>query len=218
MSSIVKIEMTGNFIISMSSDHTMYIWNRKTGILIREYRFLSPTLMLQQRKSEEIYKNNDKIKDGSINIFAERNESTLSTFKSYALKFVKFVYPNYQNRKLKNKKFFIQPFLEKHSTLPTMCLYSNSILITGGCSSIFLWNIHKGDLIKKINLRNQQSVFQDEANLEIENQIKEIKVVNISNDDAKFSRVVNKLVVVTDYTDSMYVIRIPKNIVKNFDF
>lgn len=222
--SIVKLEITDNLLISLSSDQTMCIWNRQTGVLMRDFQFLSATLLADRQQQRErtassstgARKTNTWLSNGSVGIAISnvlRPSRWLSSPKSHPTT------SSHMSRSPASRNS-----VELQPPPPTMSLYSRSILITGGCSCIFLWNIWKGELIKKINIRKplihqqqqqqQQQRAENDERLALVNQIKEIRVIRQQVDAVKYSprNKVNKLVLVTDYTDAVYVLKIPSNL------
>lgn len=225
----MKLEITDNLLISLSSDQTMCIWNRQTGVLMRDFQFLSATLLADRQQQRErtassstgARKANTWLSSGSVGI-AISNVLRPSRWLSSPTKSSTTTKSSHVSRSPVSRNS-----VELASPPPTMCLYSRSILITGGCSCIFLWNIWKGELIKKINIRKpiiQQQQQQTDERLALVNQIKEIRVIRQQVDAVKYfsssssspatptrSNKVNKLVLVTDYTDAVYVLKIPSN-------
>ena len=141
---------------------------------------------------------------------------------------------------------------------PTMCLYSKTILITGGFACIFLWNIAKGELFKKINIKTHgicatkrrseensdrtrgRNCDSDKLKYSHLNLVKQIKVIQQRSSDSSLNlfanstsvassptitsttthnnnnKNVHKLLLIVDYTDSIYVLKIPSNILQNY--
>lgn len=199
----------------------MCIWNRQNGELVRDFQFISPTLFSKVRK-------NTSYESGDLNATTDQtlNSMTATIFNSIETKLLnfmssRFLFANSSNNSrqvLGSSEQIIMP-------PPTMCLYSRNILITGGCSCIFLWNIRKGELIKKININKmRRPSMRMEENLEnysLSNQIKQVKMIRQLDKSMKYLNTnrtkFNKLIIVTDFTDSIYVLRIPSNLIQNFD-
>lgn len=187
---IIKLELTQNILVSLSSDQQMCIWNRVTGVLIKEFEFFAPCFM------------SDKIVDSDPVV----SSSILSKISGFLRENTKK-----SSNLIKNENSLLfQP-------VPTMCLYSKTILITGGCSCIFLWNVQRGELIKKINIKNTKPINVVQGKNRMEkyshmNVIKEIRLIR-----CKASRTLTKLLLLTDYTDSIYILKIPFNVIQSFD-
>lgn len=209
---IIKLELSQNLLISINYEHQMCIFNRVKGKLIKEFKFFAPIIPSQNRLNEDSDLNS--FTDDSLNFVSS---SIFSFLISGLFNFLyKNIFYNRSNGKkideVKSEEMSFQP-------IPSMCLYSRSILITGGCSSIFLWNIEKGELIKKISIKKYDKIGKNYSQL---NTIKDIKLIGLSDFNSKSSlnaklKRANKLVLVTDYNDAIYVLKIPISIVQNYD-
>jgi hypothetical protein len=199
----------------------MFIWNRTRGYLIKEFTFLSPTRNRLENSidSGELtgHSVNSSFVKSLLRTLSLKFSSTSSSFSSY------------------------DPSLEIFSfkTVPTMCLYSKQILITGGCSCILLWNISKGELVKKITIRKPfNSMLCRDNNKRFNSQndyVKEIRIIekntfkkemnsvlfnnknsfnnnNTNNNNFNSLKNVKKLILITDYTDTFYLLKIPSNL------
>jgi hypothetical protein len=204
----------------------MFIWNTNNGLLIKEFKFFAPGA-----SSFAINLGNSECEDP--NIFTEscmksRESSIISTHFSSLTRYFKSVF---------NKRFDHQNFRGVTSDElvfnppPTMCLYSKDILITGGFSCIFLWNITKGELFKKINIKTtainkHRYDLSNRFKYSQLNLVKQIKVIQQKKVDSSLNifpqsmqtannRNTSKLLLVMDYTDSIYIIKIPSNLIQN---
>lgn len=126
---IVRLEISQNLVVSLSSDQQMCIWNRTSGKLIKEFKFFEP-LFLSNKSLVETCENS------VINSWS-------SNFMSLLRNFTNSRKHHEHSDQILNEDLLFRP-------IPSMCLYSKTILVTGGCSCIFLWNILKGELIKKL--------------------------------------------------------------------
>lgn len=209
---IIKLEMSQNLLISINYEHQMCIFNRTKGKLVREFKFFAPILPRQSRSGD----------DGDINSTTDdclnsMSSSIFSVIASGLLSFFKYTvfYSRANGKQMEETKSDRLNF----EPIPCMCLYSRNILITGGCSSIFLWNIEKGELIKKINIKKYQANRKNYSQMST---IKDIKLLRLPETgsrsllNAKFNRI-NNLVVVTDYNDTIYILKIPIGIIQNYD-
>lgn len=245
--SIVKLEMTDNLVVSLTSDQTMSIWNRQTGSLMRDFQFLSPhrTLLLAaaNRRRHHAASRNDSNSSSSTGARTHPSRTRLLIANLLRRPSRWLLYyrssENFGYSSSSKKTIYIDSPSSRSPTrpvtteqlppppAPTMCLYSRSVLITGGCSCIFLWNIWKGELMKKINIRkppnNLNSTDEDDdddddaGRLALVNLIKDIRVIRQQQQPQSHSsgvavNKVNKLVLVTDYTDAVYVLKIPSNL------
>ena len=212
---IVKLEMSQNLLMSINSDHQMCIFNRNKGRMIREFKFFAPILPGESQRGDSGDLNSttdnclNSISGSILNLIASGVFEIFRNLLFYNRNKIKNL------NELKNDDLVFRP-------VPSMCLYSKTILITGGCSCIFLWNIEKGELIKKINIKKSLFSRNSVENFSQMNSIKEIKLIRQVDSsprtlmNTKFNRV-NKLVLVTDYNDAIYVLKIPTNIAQNFD-
>lgn len=217
---ILQLELVDNLLISLSAEPQMCFWNRLNGEMIKEFKFFAPTLSYSNLDNPA---NNNRNKNSIINYIGSK------LFKLIQSSNTSLSSNTQRNKFLNNQQ--LPP--------PSMCLFSNKILITGGCSCLFVWNIVKGELIKKINIivkkkpnetirssnKNQDSTFKYSQF----NQIKEIRLIeqkineysSLINLSAKNvsqinnSKRLNKLVLLTDYSDSIYILKIPSNIIQN---
>ncbi len=195
---ILQIELMKNYLVSLNEDHQLFIWNRTHGELIKEFKFLSP-----------IFDTNGI------------NELTLNSDKYSLLNSIFNLFQIFTKRKEPSEN--IQDLIFKPA--PTMCLYSNTILITGGCSCILLWNIAKGELVKKITIKkpNYNLKYNKLGKYSQDNFIKEIRLIERNCTDnfkkellfktSNNLKNVKKLVLITDYTDTFYLLKIPSNII-----
>ena len=237
LSPIIKLEIAQNLIVSLNADQHMCIWNTTNGKLVKEFKFFAPISL----------PNTNSIDSGDINFTTDNclNSYTSSFFSYILLGLYHFVKNNiasissrrYQSRVITADELLFQP-------PPTMCLYSKTILITGGFSCIFLWNIVKGELIKKINIIKESvnknllaarsekfSNLSKSSKYSQLNLVKQIRIINqkaiegsASSAQANSSPLtkikskhINKLLLITDYTDSIYIIKIPSNIFHTLD-
>jgi WD40 repeat protein len=132
--SICKLLLTQNVLISLNDEQEMCIWNGLDGNLMREFKFharLGPKYPADgiERSSHQIT---------HLSVFFKLFKSVRDIFAS-----------NNDDRISSND----QLFSVKQAPSTTMCLYSKNVLITGGCSCIYLWNIFKGELVKKLNIK-----------------------------------------------------------------
>lgn len=210
---IIKLLIVQDLVISLNEDHQMCIWNRKKGKLIKEFTFFAPK---------------------------PTNKSVLESFlSSDLLNLLALKYTAAKHEQLKNP--LDNPML--FQSPPTMCMYSKNLLITSGCSCIFIWNISNGgELVKKINLikpvhinktpmmmksKNQQSSYLKSKTLENKYSqkfyVKQISlIVQKSFDTPRNGKgspkvVKNKVLLITDYTDTIYVLKIPSYIFQELD-
>jgi hypothetical protein len=237
LSPIIKLEIAQSLIVSLNADQHMCIWNTTNGKLVKEFKFFAPISL----------PNTNSIDSGDINFTTDNclNSYTSSFFSYIVVGLYHFVKNNiasissrrYQSRVITADELLFQP-------PPTMCLYSKTILITGGFSCIFLWNIVKGELIKKINII-KESVNKNLLKARSEklsnssksskysqlNLVKQIRIINQKAIEGSASSAqtnssplikikskhINKLLLITDYTDSIYIIKIPSNIFHTLD-
>lgn len=211
--SVVQIELTQAYVISLSEDHQMFIWSRLSGDLVKEFKFLSPV---------ENRLDLTGIDSGELNTHADGSSvfnGLMSLAKSFSKRVFSQVYSDLGDGA--DDELVFKP-------MPRMCLYSRSILITAGCSSILIWNIVKGELVKKIKIKKPLVVnFGEEKTSKCrdnyysqKNFIKEIRLVEKNafcdeNYSVLFATNVlknaKKFVLIIDYTDSFYVLKIPSN-------
>lgn len=205
---INELKVVKNLVISLNEDHQMCIWDRTKGTLIKEFTFFQP-------KSSQ----NSILK--SLKLFG---------FYNY---FASLFSMNQSNELSLTSDFCSQ-------SLPTMCLYSKNLLITGGFSCVFIWNLKNGgELVKKINLirpinldcfQSKQSRIQSQCKNQKNNNlfhkyshkyyVKKIDLVKHQSIEIRKSspkRTIEKLLLISDYTDSIYVIKIPLNVLKELE-
>lgn len=190
---ITKLLIINNIVISLHEDRQMCIWNRSHQQLIKEFTFFSPESS-----------NNSYFKFIlSIDI--------VKLFKSFFRLF---------NDARKGTEELTQ--LKAH---PTMCLYSKKLLITGGCSCIYIWDITKdGELVKKINIikptntskfsHNKQQNMLDKYSQRC--YIKHIELIKQHDFEDTFKST-NKLLLIRDYSDSIFLLKIPPNIIQKLE-
>jgi hypothetical protein len=203
---ITKLIIVMEFVVSLNEDHQMCIWNREKGQLIKEFTFFAPKQLTKQ---------------SLFNFVPSDLLSALTSMFSVRR----------ARASLLSELWNVQP-------APTMCLYSKNLLITSGCSCIFIWNISSGgELVKKINLikpvninsplKSKSTVNQDNS---IKNKysqkfyVKKIHLV-VQRSFEKQTRcgkgspkmLKNKVLLITDYTDTMYVLKIPSYIFQELD-
>ncbi|CAF0771596.1 unnamed protein product [Brachionus calyciflorus] len=215
---IVKLELAQNLLISINSDNQMCIFNRIKGKLMREFKFLAPVLTSPNSQNSG--------ESGDLN---STTDNCLNSVSGSILNvIVSGFFGLFQNLFFYNQNKHIQNLIKNdenlifHQPVPSMCLYSKTILITGGCSCVFLWNIVKGELIKKINIRKNLTNRENLGNYSQANCIKEIKLIKqldylprtLMNTKINKS---NKLVLVSDYNDAIYVLKIPVNLMHDFE-
>ena len=223
---ILKIELAEAFIISLNEQHQMFIWDRARGHLIKEFTFLSAS----KNRLENSIDSGELTNDHSANNYTFMK----SLFRTMSLKFL-------SNSSTLSSVYDPNREMFSFKTVPTMCLYSKRILITGGCSCIFLWNISKGELVKKITIRKPfSSVLGNRSrNKSFNSQndyVKEIRIIERNsfknnknsfnnnntttnnntntntNNSMKSLKTVKKLILITDYTDTFYLLKIPSNL------
>jgi hypothetical protein len=217
--SILQLELVDNLLISLSAEPEMCFWNTLNGAMIKEFKFFAPTL--------------------SSSKFGYADQNSISIISYIGSKLFKFIQSSYHSNTSLSNNTQRTTFFNNLSPIPSMCLYSNKILITGGCSCLFIWNIIKAELIKKINIiikkkpveisttRNKNHISTYKYSQL--NHIKEIRIIQQKNNEyssliklsAKTpqqinnSKRLNKLVLLTDYSDSIYILKIPSNIIQN---
>ena len=202
---INKLIIVKSYVISLNENHQMCIWDRTRGQLMKEFTFFTPNL-----SKNSFFKNiipNDLF--NFLTFFS-------SFFNSNCLN---------DSKNLLNEMYINQPS-------STMCLYSRNLLITGGCSCIFIWNINNGgELVKKINLiKPMSTVFDRKKQLSNETDkysqkhyVKQIDLITQTNSSEQLSRKglstkqKVKLLLITDYNDSIYLLKIPPNIIQELD-
>ena len=184
---ITSLIMVRHLVISLNEDHQMCIWNRHRGEMLKEFTFFS-------------------LKSASIH--GKRSGQNLAFF-TY---FIKRIYQKL-SKKLYETELTNNEELNCPQLLPSMCLYSNSLLITGGCGCIFVWNIIKGELVKKINLKKPVAYKAGPRASLNENKyaqkywVKQIELV----------RQRQRLLLIVDYTDSVFLLRIPSYLIDTLE-
>lgn len=118
---------------------------------------------------------------------------------------------------------------------PTMCLYSKKLLITGGCSCIYIWDITKdGELVKKINLikptntsklshKKKTNDMLDKYSLKC--YVKYIELIKQPNFEKGFkcsphqshNNNYDKLLLIRDYSDAIFLLKIPPSIIQKLE-
>lgn len=212
--SILKIELSQNLIISLNEDHQLFIWSRSRGELIKEFKLLSPIKNRVNKHGIDSGELNSNMENYNNSLFNSLHHSFKSFFKKYS------------SQENSDENLFFKP-------VPNMCLYSRKILITGGCSCILLWNIAKGELVKKISIKKPLFVFRNKLASSLNskysenNFIKEIRLIKrnlfeefnsdsltfkTSNNTNNSLKQLKKLVLITDYSDTFYVLKIPTNL------
>lgn len=204
---IIKLLIVQDFVVSLNENHQMCIWNRQKGKLIKEFTFFAP-------------------KPTNKSYF----ESVLSNLLAIT----------FHAAKQKQSKNPLGDALCQLQPPPTMCLYSKNLLITGGCSCIFIWNISNGgELVKKINLIKPVQINKAhtlQGNRQPSNcsktlghkyshkfYVKQISVIIQKSFDVPRSgkgslkMLKNKVLLITDYTDTIYVLKIPSYIFQELD-
>ena len=88
-----------------------------------------------------------------------------------------------------------------------MCLYSRTLLLTGGRACLYLWHIGSGQLVKKINLQVQTQLQVQPTNPFA--QIKQIHVVQPNQLQPGVSK--EPFVLVVDYSDIVHFVHIPSS-------
>ena len=185
---ITSLIMVRHLVISLNEDHQMCIWNRHRGEMLKEFTFFS-------------------LKSASI--YGRRSGQKLAFF-TY---FIKRIYQKLSKRLYESTELTNNEELNSPQPLPSMCLYSNSLLITGGCGCIFVWNIIKGELVKKINLKKPLAYKTGHKASLKENKyaqkywVKQIELV----------RQRQRLLLIVDYTDSIFLLRIPTYLIDTLE-
>lgn len=158
---IVRLEIARSLLISLSADHQLCIWNINTGHLVKEFKFVAPLLSSEETQLRSFAAaSNLKPND-------EQRSSLLGAMLGFL--FAKSSGHSEASKGIHGDSRFLESMMQQpqhHPTaplLPTMCLYSNSILITGGCSCIFVWNLVKGELIKKIYINKSLNKYMRRA-------------------------------------------------------
>jgi hypothetical protein len=210
--SIIKIGIAAELLVSLSIDHQMCIWNRHRGRLIKELKFIAP---LFARSSLLTSSDCDAGQTESFNFnlvtamffLASRLSKVLMSRRSVGKSLISPVSVSNGNS-------------EMHIA-PTMCLYSKNIVAMGGCACIFFWNIQSGELIKKVNINKEElatsisSRHSKSESFSEASYIKEIRLVK-QRDPSSMKTNPNgkpcKLLIASDYNDSIYVLKIPANI------
>ena len=223
-SPILKLELVQHILISLNGEEQMCLWNTLDGTLVKEFKLFVPVTNIVNAME-------NSLECGEFNIFSD------CIVKSRESSIFGMVFTNFSN--------FLKSFFTMHAKIPQtssdelafkpppiMCLYSRYVLITGGFSCIFLWNIATGELFKKINIKTNalnkktsdltsRGVKYTQLNL-----VKKIKVIQqkkidsglnlyASSTQTAANKNMNKLLLVMDYTDSIYLIKIPANITQN---
>jgi len=182
---IIELVIASSSVISLNEERQMCLWNRSSGCLIKEFTFLTPVTT-----------------NVSLPKLVFSNFLSLLSLRSMNKTFVSSDYVDNDN----------QP-------APTMCLYSKNLLITGGCSCIFIWNINNGgELVKKINIIKPNTVHTgNKKKADKFGQkyfVRHIEVVRQKSPkqwdhSSTHSKHTNKLILITDYTDSIYLLKMP---------
>jgi hypothetical protein len=230
-SSILKLELVQNRLISLSSDEQMCIWDTNNGTLLKEFKFFAPvTSLATNQRNNEYEDSQNNFTDGCLKSF--ENSAFRKVFNSftYLLKSLFTKKLNHQSHTFLVRGISIDELVFRPP--PSMCLYSKNILITGGLSCIFLWNITKGELFKKINIKTA-AINKHRSNLNYRlkysqlNLVKQIKVIHQKQFDSGLNvfspsiqtsnniKNINKLLLIMDYMDLIYIIKIPANIIQN---
>lgn len=154
--SIVRLEIVDDLVISLNGDHQMCIWNRVSGYLVKEVKFIPPALLYEMRTKENEANRLFSSDDSSL---ADRHSSTnlniVSTLYMLSSSLIKTLISRRSilaGRGGSLTSSILSAMSEMYHLVPTMCLYSKNTLVTGGCACIFFWNIKSGELIKKINI------------------------------------------------------------------
>jgi WD40 repeat protein len=212
--SIIKIEIADELLVSLSADHQMCIWNRHRGRLIKELKFIAPLFA----KPSSLLLNSD----------GEPGQTESYNFNLFTAVF--FLASRLMKTLLSSRRYVIKTSSAALSVsssgtdmmhiAPTMCLYSKNILAMGGCACIFFWNIQSGELVKKVNINKERlgrSVASESPKSERSffseaSYIKEIRLVRQRDTPGGPNGKPSKLLIASDYNDSIYVLKIPANI------
>lgn len=205
---IIKLLIVQDFVVSLNEDHQMCIWNRRKGKLIKEFTFFAP------------------------------KPTNKSYFENLMSNMLSVTFHVAKQKQVKNP---LGDALCQSQPPPTMCMYSKNLLITSGCSCIFIWNISNGgELVKKINLIKpvhinkaplSKSKKQSGANCSKKREhkysqkfyVKQISLIVQKSFDVPRNgkgspkMLKNKVLLITDYTDTIYVLKIPSYIFQELE-
>ena len=205
--SIIKLEIVDSLLVSLGIDHQMCIWNRVTGELVKELQFIAPFFTRPPTNlSAEL--------DSQLQL----KSSNFGLIPAVVLIVSSFIRTVSRKNSLRKTSGAAQTtsalrYSRQHGEFhiaPTMCLYSRNILATGGCACIFFWDIRNGELVKKVNINKSNLIPRQRAANARASYVKNIQVVKQKESSTSKS---SKLLLVSDYTDSICVLKIPANII-----
>jgi hypothetical protein len=207
--SIIDLKIVDNLLISLSLDHQLCIWNRNTGKLVKEIKFLAPFNLKSNLLGHEFDINeNSLVENSNLNVFSAFYFLVSGMFKALRLNTMRKIlsWNNKSHDQASTTRFFNNIESGYLEIPPTMCLFSKNILITGGCSSVFLWNLSSGELVKKININKHNQTSIDKYS-----ELNYVKKIQLIEEDAISSNVQksHQILLVTDFSDSIYVLKIP---------
>jgi hypothetical protein len=189
---IVKIEIINNIVISMSANQ-MCIWSWSCGELLKEFTFFSPSLDDTNLCNSSNNSPTDlNIASGELNQFnGSQTNSFVDLVKSLFSGGKRALSPFSLRQRNQQKTINSLHDDFKIQLDPLMCLYSPKILITSVHSSLFIWNIHKGELIKKLNILKPISTFESSHNNTNINKNVDFNINNNSNSNNNNNKVGN---------------------------